>query len=630
MTSAPIEPLRWKLPPHPREPAVGYAARLAALNGLDMNFLVRANGLYPRGIYNGHDREIDGVAALGSLDQLQLDALRHHTPRRQSDGLFTDLQDVRLARGTLLSGYYRFCPHCIRQDLVEPPHDVPAVARPWLRVEWMVDQVRSCPEHGVYLAETSRADCRGSVADFSQDMRIEVLPNIRRLCSVAEPADPNAFEEWVLRRIGGELDASNWLNEMPLHAAMVVCEAIGIEFAGVARSRLRSLAGKERAAVWLTGYHIAAEGRPAIERFLSTLVERSHGVGQVGMMGIYGHILRILERNAEDPGFDAFREVVRGHIIENVPLPGGSLVLGQVLERRRLHTATSAAAASRTTRPTLKVIFARAGLGSALSAPGRSRLTIRVDEFDHLLRDFGEAMSFSEVQAATGIPKKHLVEFVAQGLLPTLFASTTVRRARHRVPRAKLAGFMETLLEGSVSIERPHRGQRTIGRACFAASTNCADLVRMILEGQLTWKGRLRDGRRYDDLLVDVDEVISHLQRDARPRTGLMLKELATEVRGLSFPTMRALIATGHLTVAQEFCPVFRRHIPVVTRDSVEAFRARYVTLSELGRLQGRDPRLVRSDLKRAGRKPAFEVSEIDTWIYLREDLSHEEASTKE
>ncbi len=85
--------------------------------------------------------------------------------------------------------------------------------------------------------------------------------------------------------------------------------------------------------------------------------ERSHAVGHIGMQNVYGLILRYLERYAKDAAFDPFRNDVRDLVMENVPLPAGARVLGQVLGERRLHTATSAAAASRTSHATLRAIL---------------------------------------------------------------------------------------------------------------------------------------------------------------------------------------------------------------------------------------------------------------------------------
>jgi len=101
-----------------------------------------------------------------------------------------------------------------------------------------------------------------------------------------------------------------------------------------------------------------------------------------------------------------------------------------------------------------------------------------------------------------------------------------VSRPRHGISRADLNAFMDRLFAGAVPVQAPTSRQVTFGRACFAASTNIGDLIELILDDRLSWKGRLLGGRRYTDLLVDADEVTRVLQEAAPPRRSLTKKEI--------------------------------------------------------------------------------------------------------
>lgn len=616
---APVQPLTWKFPPHEREPAIGYAARLAALNGVDFVTLMRDAGISAHEVHSGRASGVRDVALLGGLDGTETEALARHTPYRSTKYTHARVGEETLGWGTILSRSYRFCPHCIAQDLAGAPKDVPMVARPWLRLEWMIEHVRTCRIHAVYLAETTPvAAMKGVFIDFSKAMASEVLPNLDHLRSVTEPAKPNAFEDWVQRRMDGAKDPSNWLDGMPLHAALATCEGLGVEVHEGGSGKVSELGTEEWAAASLEGYRIARDGEVAIERFLDGLVVRNQAAGYVGMKSAYGQVLIILERTLDDPAFQRFRDVVRRHIIENVPLAAGIQVLGEVLEERRLHTMSSAAAASGTTRQTLRAIFARSGIAPALAEPNHPRLTVRVDEFEVRLREFAAGLKIADASAAAGIPQKHLLELVARGLVPALFGSREVSRARHRITRADLDAFMDRLFAGAVPVQAPTSRQITVGRACFAASTNIGDLIELILDGRLSWKGRLLGGRRYTDLLVDADEVTRVLQEAAPPRRSLTKKEIHSEMPGLNRGVATALIQAGHLEVIDEFCPTTRRRLPLVTRDSFEAFRSRYVTATEVAELHRMGPRMVIRLVAASGRKPAFDPSKVLGWIYER------------
>ncbi|MDP1340773.1 hypothetical protein, partial [Klebsiella variicola] len=80
--------------------------------------------------------------------------------------------------------------------------------------------------------------------------------------------------------------------------------------------------------------------------------------------------------------------------------------------------------------------------------------------------EFAAGLKIAEASAAAGIPQKHLLELVARGLVPALFGSREVSRARHRITRADLNAFMDRLFAGAVPVQAPTSRQVTFGRAC--------------------------------------------------------------------------------------------------------------------------------------------------------------------
>lgn len=620
-----IEPLQWRIPPHPGEPAFGYASRLAALNGHDLDALVRGTGVDVRKLHVGEPGAVSDVAALGGIDRSAAETLARCTPHRlgPSDSW---IGSERLPWRSLLFGKARYCPHCIAQDLRDGPVDVPPKVRPWLRVEWVVDQVRSCRLHGIRLFETgvdagsSVIRVRGlpTVLDFANAIGTEVLPRLERSLAEAVPAEAGAFEEWVVRRLGGERDPEAWLDRMPLYAAIDTCEALGNGTLDGGWRPFSLLDATDKAAASLAGYRIAQGAEPAIVRLLDGLVSRGHGAGHLGSEKIYGQIWKALEATLDDPAFDALRGVVRRHALDHVPFPAGSLVLGQVLERRRLHTLTSAAAESRTSRTALRAMFARPSVAPSLPASDRKLLTISVDEFQDRLREFGAALTVNEIKASTGIIHRHVLDLIAEGVIPVLFGSREVARARHRVARVDVDRFMDRLFEGAVPVERPARGQVTLGRACLVASTNIVELVRLILAGRLSWKGCLRGSMRYPDLLVDAGEVLETLRQDNLPRRSMTQLDVRAEMLGMRYQFVVRMVEAGHLTVVREFCPKVRRHLRLITRESFEAFRDRYVTTSELAHGKDMHWRIVQRHLNSVGWKPAYVWDDRGNAIYER------------
>jgi hypothetical protein len=621
-----IRPLEWSFPLGPREPAIGYASRLAALNGEDLVSLMLGCGISYQKVHMGEDAAVRDVASLGGLDAVAAETLRRYSPWRQ--GPASGVGTQRLSWRALLTGHCRYCPRCVARDLVESPRDVPAAARSWLRIEWMVDQIRSCQVHNVRLFETERVTGFPAITDFSTYVAKDVLPKLERLCDEAEPAQPNAFEEWVLRRLDGDRDPDNWLDSMPLHAAVDACEAIARETLEKGGPAFSCLAAAEKAATSLAGYRIARGGEASIERFLDDLVLRGHKAGHFGSERIYGYLWRTVERTLDDPEVDVFRDIVRRHALENVPFPTGSLVLGHVLEKRRLHTAVSAAAESRTCPQTLRTIFQRAGMAHWFQEPDRRRLTIRVDEFEAKLKEYGAALNVRQICASTGILQRHALEFINRGILPALLGSQEVTKARHRVAVADVDDFMDRLFEGAVEVDTPNPRQVSLGLACRVATTTIGDLVCLILAGGLSWKGRLRGGMRYPDLLVDADEVMRVLQKDRPPRKGVSKEQIRGEMRGMPIHVVNNLIAVGQLVVDDDYCMATRRRLNLVTRDSFDAFKRRHVTMADLRLATRKKTRTVRGHFARLGIVPAFEPGLPGDAIYERSDALDAAMST--
>ena len=220
----------------------------------------------------------------------------------------------------------------------------------------------------------------------------------------------------------------------------------------------------------------------------------------------------------------------------------------------------------------------------------------------------------------TGVTHKHLMELVARGLMPTLAPPGSKEKVRHRFRRTDVDAFMANLFDGAQEVTTPDAKQVSVGAARHIASAGIGVVLDAVVGGRLTWKGSLRGGRRFPDLLVDVDEV-RRLVRVEPPRTGLTKREVVTVVPGLWQHVVVALIALGHLDVIEEFCPTSRRRIPVVTRESVDAFRKRYVTVAEIGKLRRIPARMALRILREANQKAAFDAATVSAWIYERSDV---------
>lgn len=598
---------------------MGFASRLAALNGVNLATLLREMRVPHLEVDRGNENAVRDVAALGGLNIEKTEALIRYTPRRLAEDRAYVLGSERLDTGSVHRTHFRYCPHCVREDLER--FDGPMAARPWLRVEWLIDHIRTCLRHDVVLLDAGTVCKRFQAPDFAETMGDQILPRIDDLIEGAIPSPHSGFEDWVVARIDGVRQSMTWLDEMPLRVGIAFCEALGVSSLHPPKIRTGSFSVTDWKNAAAEGFRIAARGEDAIVECLTRLVDAQVVErGVIGLRDTYGYLYGLLQRKAGDPDFEKALDILRRHAFDTLPLEAGTNVLGVVLERRRVHTVVSASRASGAHARTIRNLLGRKGVAAANFGSGLTdhRVTIRAEEVEPTLAKLPTALTAPRVVELTGIPRMHLRSMIAQGFLPTLTASDKVAHARHHLAPEDVDALMKRLFAGAEPVKAPTSRKVTIMTARQIATAHNDDLIAWLLEGKLGWKGRLGEEMRYENLLIDADE-LTELVRAEPEMTGLTNEHVVRFIPGLAKPSVPALVALGVLATAEEFSPEARRLVQVVTRESAEAFRARYAALGELCQITGLHHKRVRQRLRRVGVDEIFPYEEAGAFIYARQ-----------
>ena len=615
---APIEPLGFAHPLQPREPAIGFAARLAALNGVDLATLLREMRVDALRLDHGREVTIRDVAALGRLNAEDTAALLRNSPRRLPEERASLLGSERLEDTSLRRTSFGVCPHCIRDDI--KTFDGPLPARPWLRLEWQFEHVRSCRRHDVMLIGVSPVDIRTKPPDFSLALRERILPELDRLVAAAIPVQHSAFEDWVVARLDGIRDDRNWLDTMPLRVGAVLCEGLGISALHAPKVKLRTLSETDRAKAGDEGFRIAESGESAIVELLSRLADAQQDTrGVVGLRNTYGYVHELLRRTQSDADFDRPRDIVRRHALDTLPLDAGTDVLGVVLDRRRVHTVHTAALASGVHPGTIRKMLVRDGVSADGLELARSnhRVTILSEDFVAGLARLPGAISVPRVRERTGIPTIHLWSMISQGFLPTLTKSQVVSHAKHMIAPDDVDALMARLFAGAETVARTSARRTTLMRARQCASAPIDRMIAWLLDGSLRWKGRIGAEMRYGNLLIDADELTA-LVRTEPQMTGMTAHAVLQAVPGLGKSSVPALVRLGLLSTREEFNPNNRQTVRAITRESLDAFRTTYVLLKELCSICGLGHLAVRRHLEASGVDLAFSPADIRAFVYPR------------
>jgi hypothetical protein len=172
---------------------------------------------------------------------------------------------------------------------------------------------------------------------------------------------------------------------------------------------------------------------------------------------------------------------------------------------------------------------------------------------------------------------------------------------------------------GAKPLKAARAGQVNIPEAARLAFCMSEEVVRLILDGKLARKWRLRGERGYMSVLVDVEEVRALVRGpDHGGLTGIEIKDkLATTAK-----VAAALIKHGYFATITVVNPVNRCPTVVVPAGEVERFGKRYVSLFALAKQQGRHFRAVKKELEAAGIEPALDPGKVGATFYLRADLS--------
>ncbi|TGV82957.1 hypothetical protein EN801_032430 [Mesorhizobium sp. M00.F.Ca.ET.158.01.1.1] len=129
-------------------------------------------------------------------------------------------------------------------------------------------------------------------------------------------------------------------------------------------------------------------------------------------------------------------------------------------------------------------------------------------------------------------------------------------------------------------------------------------------------------------LLLDADEV-TRIVRSRETRTNLTKEETEAFLPGTHDTVVNALIASDYLTLVEEFSPDARRMIPVVSRESAEAFRRRFVSLGELCQKTRMHHKQVRALLRLAGIMPTLLPETVGAFFFNRQSVEHFEADNR-
>jgi hypothetical protein len=605
-----LKELAWHHRLEEREPAIGFASRLANLNARPLGRFLRDMLIFPRDLDRGYEDAIKDVSVLGNAS---FPALLKYSPRRVDDH-FWQVGSQKLKRLTVNRTYFRVCPECIQDDIGR--FDGPKSARPWLRLSWMLSHYRMCNAHQRLLV--SLQPFRKPFEPFDFSITIADSWSYIQKALPAKPLTRSLFQDWFTRRLDGIVDQNNWLDDVELYAAAEFCEELGLSALYPSKVRSTDLQPEDWIVAANEGYHLASEGSVSVENLLKDLTAREkRSKGTWGPRDTLGRAYGLLQKHEKNPAYVKFRDLFATFTIENIPIKPGVTVLGHKVDVRKVHTIHTSALASGTHALTMRKLFEREGFAHDQDNLVDHRTTVEAEQIQEIVEKLKTALSAPQVERITGIPKLHLRAFISLGYLSTITGSEKRSYAKHRISPDVIEPFMTKLFANAVEVDNPMPRQVPISTARLMATARLEQVLTFIMEDKLKWKGRPSGDRNYNTLLLDADE-ITQLVRGDEEKSGLTKIELLDFIPGIAREAVNPLIDAGELEVVEEFSPAARRLVPVISRKSADEFKRKYVSLGELCQDTGLHHKQVRSSLRKAGVSEALDREKYRCFFYLR------------
>jgi len=587
----------------PGETPASFCSRVAAIVRRSARQFCRDFGLAFMDIVDGR---LETLSALASLTAASEGALVSNAIVRYEERQFT-YRGHHLVRDAMSRAALRVCPHCLRKDIAEGRG--PVNARPYGRVIWLIEAIRTCPEHNVALSVISEDDHPQRVHDFS----LLVQPHLSAMEVMAEGAGhrtPSSLERYLLRRLEGKAEAS-WLDELSFHAVAKSSEVIGAVIGNGPDYRDEEMTD----ALWHRaggeGFDILSRGKDGLRDLLMGLQEAFPGE-RIGLRSMYGRLESWLGHDTDDSAYDPLRRILAEVAAETMPLPAGRGAFGHQVDERRLHSIRSASRAFGIHRKRLRKLLLRAGhiTEEALSLPD-DRVQFAADAASEFLTKVGRSMSLKEARDYLGLPRPLEQHLLKAGILVP-FIEGAKGEIDHAFDPRDLDNLLARLVRGAQPAGAEDGNLVSVSKAATRACVSGLDVVRLLLDGRLATVLLDPGEGAFAAIRVDPDEVTRAMKPE---RGGLSLRQVEKKMEA-STAVVKALVDLSILPSRTTVNPVSRQTQRVVDAADLEEFLGRYISARNLALQRSMYIGSVTAAMRKLGIAPAFPPDEVKATFF--------------
>ncbi|MDB5529199.1 MAG: hypothetical protein JWR51_2302 [Devosia sp.] len=557
------------------------------------------------------DGDVELTASLAELAGIVEEELASSSIRRVGVKMYM-LGHEPLHPSILRREAVRVCPACVLHDRLMT--NLPPGASMAGRVAWQLRPARTCIEHHLPLL-TFPINGTNDHHDFGFWLdRVPVRDLLR--AAQTECRSPSGLEEYLDRRLFHAARTGSWLDDIPIGALSRCCEIVGAMIDHGRDVRLDSLGEDALHKAGGVGFAILVTGPRHLRDFLATLQERSGLAGPAGAQQMFGALYKWLAFSASGSDADAIRQVVRTHIVETLPVGPKDNVLGLPVEKRVIHSVSTAAAEYGLHIKTLRNNLVSAGIVTADETVVHAQAVFKADENESLLDRLRRGMPAIALRKYMHIDRVPLTIITTNRILSPIVSGNNVEQLFDSRDADQI---LADLGRGAVSVVEPAGNQVSVSMATRRANCSLLETLRLMLAGELTWVGLLDREEGYRALLIDHQEL---RQKVALPPLEGLIPSAIIRKLGIRGDAVQKIISSGHLSTLAGINPTKRCPQRVVPFEAFDRFNATYISLRDVARQMNQAS--ARKALALLANDDIFPVREFQSYgayLFLRSSL---------
>ncbi|MBO9410764.1 MULTISPECIES: TniQ family protein [unclassified Ruegeria] len=520
------------LHPAALETPTSFLSRLAARNGCpDMVSFCSDLGLDLIAVSRGEEAALEHLCCLAGLpkDTFAKTAVVKTTNERCHIGHET------FKYGTFSRPEVRVCPKCLLEQHQASPYH-------WEKIYqfyWQIPQIERCYLHNESLLTVARKSLSRRRFDTSLAIK-DAWDAIQR---ADHPMIADSFDDYLSRRlIRGR--GQSLCDQMSIPLLSRIAEALGVILIYGRSQRLGDMDCHAKRQALLKGFEVLMGGENDLFGALTEFSKRTERKWGRYNWPHFGALRNVLCRDPDHcEGLGEFRELMHRYVVNSYPVPAGTLVFGKEVEKRRVHTLTSARKHLKVRRDLFEEILLDSRLGhrdenGAFVLDG----ILTVETVEGLREVSSRFLSRKEVAGFLGISENVVKELQKRKLLRPRTGQDHWERKGYDAEY--LQGMLDRIFKGTRVFRTAPRGSYTISNVTRRTQCRVADIVELILSGNLVVKGRIGQELALRNLLVSKAGVSKALSR--RPRNGFTKEELVQRW-SMGRPNLNRLIETGVL-----------------------------------------------------------------------------------